>query len=226
MVAITIDRTDQIHPDTVQLACQAALVVGLEVAGIDIITPDIAQSIVEDGGVIVAVDPAPDLRLHTHPSEGTPRDVGMAIVDHLFPPGQPVRVPIVAVTGTNGKTTTTRMIAHIMTTAGKKVGMTSTDGIMVNGLQLVTGDLAGAPEGRQVLRHPAIDSAVLETARGGILRDGLGFDRCDVAVVTKSPPTTSVRMASIRSLTSRRSRRWCRAPSYPKGPASSTPTTP
>jgi cyanophycin synthetase len=180
----TIDRTDQIHPDTVQLACQAALVVGLEVAGIDIITPDIGQSIVEDGGVIVAVDPVPDLRLHTHPSEGTPRDVGMAIVDHLFPPGQPVRAPIVAVTGTNGKTTTTRMITHIMTTAGKKVGMTSTDGIMVNGLQLVSGDLAGAPEGRQVLRQPVIDFAVLETARGGILRDGLGFDRCDVAVVT------------------------------------------
>ena len=181
---ITIDRTDQIHPDTIQLAYQAALVVGLEVAGIDIITPDIGQSIVEDGGVIVAVDPAPDLRLHTHPNEGTPRDVGMTIVDHLFPPGQPVRVPIAAVTGTNGKTTTTRMIAHIMTTAGKKVGMTSTDGIMVNGLQLVSGDLAGAPEGRQVLRQPVIDFAVLETARGGILRDGLGFDRCDVAVVT------------------------------------------
>ncbi len=181
---IAIDRTTEIHPDNVAIARLAAQVVGLAVAGIDVITPDIARSLFTEGGGIVAVDAAPDLRRHTHPTEGTPRDVGMAIVDHLFPPGQPVRVPIVAVTGTNGKTTTTRMISHILTTAGMQVGMTTTDGIHIAGTQIATGDQAGAPAARQVLRNPAIDYAVLETAHGSILKHGLGFDRCDVAVVT------------------------------------------
>ncbi len=179
-----IDWTDEIHPDNAEIARQAAMVVGLDVAGIDFITPDIAHSAYERGGAINEVNAQPGLRGHTHPTAGTPRDVGMAIVDHLFPPGQPVRVPIVAVTGTNGKTTTTRLIAHIMTTAGKTVGMTTSDGLDLAGTHAAVGDLAGAAPARTVLRNPAIDCAVLETARGSILRDGLGFDRCDVAVVT------------------------------------------
>jgi cyanophycin synthetase len=179
-----IDRTDEIHPDNAQIARQAAMVVGLDVAGIDLITPDIAHSAYEQGGAINEVNAQPGLHGHTHPTEGTPRDVAMAIVDHLFPPAQPVRVPIVAVTGTNGKTTTTRMLAHIMHTAGKTVGMTTTDGLYLAGTQVAVGDLAGAAPARTVLRNPAIDYAVLETARGSILFEGLGFDCCDVAVVT------------------------------------------
>ncbi len=125
----SIDRTDEIHPDNAAIARQAAMVVGLDVAGIDFITPDIAHSAYEQGGAINEVNPRLACAHTPIPTEGTPRDVGMAIVDHLFPPGQPVRVPIVAVTGTNGKTTTTRIIAHILTTAGKTVGMTTTDGM-------------------------------------------------------------------------------------------------
>jgi cyanophycin synthetase len=122
--------------------------------------------------------------MHTHPTEGHPRHVGRAVIDMLFPPGRPSRVPIVAVTGTNGKTTTSRMIAHIMKSAGRTVGMTTTDGIYVNGTQIAAGDMSGPTSAQMVLKNPAIDYAVLETARGGILRSGLGFDRCDVAVVT------------------------------------------
>jgi cyanophycin synthetase len=160
------------------------MVVGLDVAGIDFITVDIARSVREQRGAIVEVNQNPGLRLHTHPTVGASRDVGGAIVDMLFPPGTPSRVPIVAVTGTNGKTTTTRMIAHIMTTAGKTVGMATTNGISIAGTQIAAGDMAGARPARKVLRNPRIDYAVLETARGSILRDGLGFDRCDVAIVT------------------------------------------
>ena len=179
----SIDRTDEIHPDNVEIARQAAMVVGLDVAGIDFITADIARSVREQRGAIVEVNQNPGLRLHTHPTVGASRDVGGAIVDMLFP-GSPSRVPIVAVTGTNGKTTTSRMIAHIMTTAGKTVGMTTTDGISIAGTQIAAGDMAGARPARKVLRNPRIDYAVLETARGSILRDGLGFAHCDVAVVT------------------------------------------
>ncbi|HYH11543.1 MAG TPA: Mur ligase family protein, partial [Thermomicrobiales bacterium] len=123
-------------------------------------------------------------RMHTHPAEGLPRQVGHAVVDLLFPPGAPTRIPIIAVTGTNGKTTTTRMISHIMQKAGNTVGMTTSDGIYVNGTQIAAGDMAGPESARMVLKNPRVDVAVLETARGGILREGLGFDRCNVAVVT------------------------------------------
>jgi cyanophycin synthetase len=179
-----IDRTDEIHPHNIEIARQAAMVVGLDVAGIDLMTPDIARSVYDQGGAIIEVNQQPGLRAHTHPTHGTPRDVGMAIVDMLFPPGRPSRVPIVAITGTNGKTTTTRMIAHIMTTAGRTVGMTTTDGMFIGGIRIAAGDLAGPSAARQVLRNPAVDCAVLETARGGLLKAGLGFDHCDVAVVT------------------------------------------
>src|SRR5215216_4571944 len=180
----SIDRTDDIHPDNVEIARQAAMVVGLDVAGIDFITADIARSVREQRGAIVEVNAGPGFRMHTHPTEGHPRHVGRAVIDMLFPPGSPSRVPIVAVTGTNGKTTTSRMIAHIMKTAGKKVGMTTTDGIYVDATQIAAGDMSGPASAQMVLKNPAIDYAVLETARGGILRSGLGFDRYDVAVVT------------------------------------------
>ena len=180
----SIDRTDDIHPDNVHIARQAAMTVGLDVAGIDFITPDIARSVREARGAIVEVNAGPGFRMHTHPTEGHPRHVGRAVVDMLFPPGRPSRVPIVAVTGTNGKTTTTRMISHIMKQAGKTVGMTTTDGIYIDGTQIASGDMSGPTSARMVLKNPAVTFAVLETARGGILRSGLGFDRCNVAVVT------------------------------------------
>ena len=179
-----IDRTDVIHPDNVVIAQDAALTIGLDIAGIDLVTPDISRSVRAVGGGIVEVNAGPGLRMHTHPSEGAPRPVGRAIIGLLFPEGRPSRIPIVAVTGTNGKTTTTRMIAQIMRAAGRTVGLTTTDGIEIDGTLIATGDMAGPASARLVLHHPRIDCAVLETARGGILRSGLGFDRCDVAVVT------------------------------------------
>ncbi len=184
----SIDRTDDIHPENAELARQAAMVVGLDIAGIDFIAPDISASVRQSGGAIVEVNAGPGFRMHTHPTEGHPRHVGRAVIDMLFPPGTPARVPIVAVTGTNGKTTTVRMIAHIMKTAGKRVGMTTTDGIYIDGTQIMAGDMSGPTSAQMVLKNPTINFAVLETARGGILRAGLGFDRADVAVVTNVAP--------------------------------------
>jgi cyanophycin synthetase len=183
-----IDRTDEIHPENYALASQAALVIGLDVAGIDFIAPDIAQSVREAGGAICEVNAGPGFRMHTHPTEGIPRDVARPVIDLLFPPGSPARVPIVAVTGTNGKTTTCRMIAHILKMAGRKVGFTTTDGIYIDGTQIAAGDMSGPQSARMVLQNPAIDAAVLETARGGMLRSGLGYDRANVAVVTNVAP--------------------------------------
>ena len=180
----SIDRTDDIHPDNVEIARQAAMVVGLDIAGIDFIAADIAESVRQSGGAIVEVNAGPGFRMHTNPTEGHPRHVGRAVVDMLFPPGSTSRVPIVAVSGTNGKTTTVRMISHIMKTAGRRVGMTTTDGIYIDGTQILAGDMSGPTSAQMVLKNPTIDYAVLETARGGILRSGLGFDRCDIAVVT------------------------------------------
>jgi cyanophycin synthetase len=179
-----IDRTDEIHPDNIEIARQAAMVVGLDIAGIDFITTDIAESVRQTGGAICEVNAGPGFRMHTNPTEGHPRHVGRAVVDMLFERGKPSRVPIVAVTGTNGKTTTSRMIAHIMKTAGYRVGMTTTDGIYIDGTQILAGDMSGPGSARMVLKNPSIDYAVLETARGGILRSGLGYDRCNIAVVT------------------------------------------
>jgi cyanophycin synthetase len=180
----SIDRTDEIHPDNIEIALQAAMIVGLDVAGIDFIATDISQSVRENGGAIVEVNAGPGFRMHTHPTEGHPRHVGRAVVDMLFPPGAPYRIPIVAVTGTNGKTTTSRMIAQIMKTAGNRVGLTTTDGIYIDGTQILTGDMSGPTSAQMVLKNPRVNYAVLETARGGLLRSGLGFDRCDIAVVT------------------------------------------
>ncbi len=179
-----IDRTDEIHPDNMEIARQAAMVVGLDIAGIDFITTDIAESVRTTGGAICEVNAGPGFRMHTNPTEGHPRHVGRAVVDMLFARGKASRVPIVAVTGTNGKTTTSRMIAHIMKAAGYRVGLTTTDGIYIDGTQILSGDMSGPGSARMVLKNPAIDYAVFETARGGILRSGLGYDRCNIAVVT------------------------------------------
>jgi cyanophycin synthetase len=180
----SIDRTMEAHPDNVEIAETAARIVGLDIAGIDFICPDISTPVRETGGAIVEVNAAPGFRMHTHPTEGEPQYVARPVIDSLFPPGSSARIPIVAVTGTNGKTTTVRMIAHIMKLMGRQVGMTSTDGIVVDGRLIKKGDMSGPKSAQMVLQNPKVDTAIFEVARGGILREGLGYDRNDVAVVT------------------------------------------
>ena len=180
----SIDRTFEAHPDNVEIAETAARVVGLDIAGIDFICPDITEPVRETGGGIVEVNAAPGFRMHTHPTEGEPQYVAKPVIDLLFPSGAPARIPIVAVTGTNGKTTTVRMIAHILKLMGRRVGMTSTDGIVIDGRLMKRGDMSGPRSAQMVLQNPTVDTAVFEVARGGILREGLGYDRNDVAVVT------------------------------------------
>ncbi len=180
----SIDRTNEAHPDNVEIAEMAARVVGLDVAGIDFICPDITVPVRETGGAIVEVNAAPGFRMHTHPTEGEPQYVARPVIDLLFPAGVPARIPIIGVTGTNGKTTTVRMIAHILKLMGRRVGMTSTDGIVVDGRMIKRGDMSGPKSARMILQNPTVDTAVFEVARGGILREGLGYDRNDVAVVT------------------------------------------
>jgi cyanophycin synthetase len=178
------DVTDRVHPLVAARAIDAARVIGLDIAGVDIVAQDIGRPLEEQRGVIVEVNAGPGLRMHLEPSSGTPRQVGEAIVDLLFADGATGRIPIVAVTGVNGKTTTTRLIAHLAMQTGRKIGYTSTDGIYIDHRRIDTGDCAGPQSAQNVLLNPQIDVAVLETARGGILRAGLGFDRCDVSVVT------------------------------------------
>ncbi len=178
------DVTDSVHPDVAARIVEAALMVGLDVCGVDLVAESVERPLEETGGAIVEVNAAPGLRMHISPSYGKGRAVGDAIADLLFPAGDDGRIPVVAVTGVNGKTTTTRLTAHLLRTAGLRVGMTNTDGVYVNGRQTDSGDCSGPKSARNVLLHPDVDAAVLETARGGILREGLGFDRCSVAVVT------------------------------------------
>lgn len=178
-----VDRTDAIHPDNIRIAEQAALAIGLDVAGIDLLSPDISRPLRETGGGIVEVNAAPGLRMHLEPSEGLPCAVAEPIVGSLFPVGSRSRIPIFAVTGTNGKSTTVRMLARILCEAGHTVGMTTTSGIYINGHLLMPADASGPKSARVVFRNPIVDVAVLETARGGILREGLAFDRCDVGAV-------------------------------------------
>jgi cyanophycin synthetase len=178
------DVTDDVHPDVAARAVAAAHMVGLDICGVDIVSDSILRPLEEQGGGIVEVNAAPGLRMHLAPSFGKGRAVGEAIISTLFKSGQNGRIPIVAVTGTNGKTTTVRLISHLLTQAGMRVGMTNTDGVYVDGQCIDTGDCSGPKSARSVLLHPDVDAAVLETARGGILREGLAFDRCDVAVVT------------------------------------------
>jgi cyanophycin synthetase len=180
----SVDRTIEAHPDNVEIAETAAQVVGLDVAGIDFICPDIATPVRETGGAIVEVNAAPGFRMHTHPTEGEPQYVARPVIDLLFPPGATARLPIIAVTGTNGKTTTVRMISHILKLMGRRVGMTSTDGIVIDGRLIKKGDMSGPKSAQMVLQNPTVDTVVFEVARGGILREGLGYDRNEVAVVT------------------------------------------
>jgi cyanophycin synthetase len=178
------DVTDDVHPLVARRAIEAARVVGLDIAGIDLVAPCVDRTLEESGGAFVEVNAAPGLRMHLEPSHGRGRAVGEAIIESMFARGDDARIPIVAVTGTNGKTTTTRFIAHLMRQRGLRVGMTCTDGIYVEGKRIDTGDCSGPKSAKMVLAHPRVDVAVLETARGGMLREGLGFDWCDVAVVT------------------------------------------
>lgn len=178
------DVTDTMHPHVVEQAIDAARVIGLDIAGIDIVCQDLSRPLEEQGGVVVEVNAGPGLRMHLEPSAGKGRAVGEAIVEMMFATNEDARVPIVAVTGTNGKTTTTRMIANILAASGKMVGFTCTDGIYVGNRRVDTGDCSGPKSATAVLMNPRVEAAVLETARGGILREGLAFDRCDVAVVT------------------------------------------
>ncbi len=178
------DVTDDVHPAVAARAVAAAQMVGLHICGVDMVAETVLRPLEEQGGGFVEVNAAPGLRMHLAPSYGKPRNVGQAMVDRLYAHGDDGRIPTVAVTGTNGKTTTARLIAHLFTAQGLRVGMTNTDGVYVNGRQIDSGDCSGPKSARNVLLHPEVDAAVFETARGGILREGLGFDRCQVAVVT------------------------------------------
>ncbi|HMW78268.1 MAG TPA: cyanophycin synthetase, partial [Rhodocyclaceae bacterium] len=178
------DVTDDVHPELAACAVAAAQTVGLDICGIDVVCDSVLKPLEEQGGGIVEVNAAPGLRMHLSPSYGKGRNVGEAIVSMMFEPGEDARIPVVAVAGTNGKTTTARLIGNILTRDGKRVGMTSTDGVYIEGRRIDSGDCSGPRSARNVLLHPGVDAAVFETARGGVLREGLGFDRCNVAVVT------------------------------------------
>ena len=181
---MAIDVTELVHPEVAARAIDAARVVGLDIAGIDIIATDISLPLEPQGGIIVEVNAAPGLRMHLAPSVGEPQDVGGAIVDMMFPSAGDGRIPIAAISGTNGKTTVTRFLAHVFQGTGSFVGMTCTDGIFLNGRRIDSDDCSGPISAGYVLKNPNVEMAVFETARGGILRAGLGFDQCDVAIVT------------------------------------------
>jgi cyanophycin synthetase len=177
------DVTDRLHPDTAALCVRAARRIGLDVAGIDLVCADISAPLAPQEGALIEVNAAPGIRMHEQPSDGLARAAGRAIVDGLFPPGEDGRIPLIAVTGTNGKTTTTLAIAHVLRAAGLRTGCTTTEGVIVDGQRRMDGDCTGYWSGRAVLTDPDVDAAVLETARGGILKRGLCYDRSDVAVV-------------------------------------------
>ncbi|RZI44550.1 cyanophycin synthetase [Herbaspirillum sp. HC18] len=178
------DVTEDVHPDVAARAVEAAQMVGLDICGVDVVCESVIQPLEEQGGGIVEVNAAPGLRMHLQPSFGKGRPVGEAIISTMFKEGDDGRIPVVAVAGTNGKTTTVKLIAHLLTTDKHLVGMTGTDGVYIGDQRIDTGDCSGPRSARNVLMHPDVDAAVFETARGGVLREGLGFDRCNVAVVT------------------------------------------
>ncbi len=178
------DVTDFVHPTNIFMAERIARIIGLDICGIDIMAPDLSVPITENDGAILEVNAAPGFRMHLDPTEGLPRNVAEPVIDMLYPPGTSARIPIIAISGTNGKTTTTRLIAHIVKQMGHKVGYTTTDGVYIQNQLMVKGDCTGPVSAEFVLKDPTVDFAVLECARGGLLRAGLGFHNCDVAVVT------------------------------------------
>lgn len=178
------DVTDEVHSDIASMAGRISRMVGLDICGIDVMASTLKKPLQESGGVVLEVNAAPGFRMHLSPSKGVPRNVAAPVLDMLFPPGEKSRIPVIAVTGTNGKTTTTRLISHIIKGCGRKVGYTTTDGIYINDERIMKGDCGGPKSAEIVLRDTEVETAVLECARGGILRAGLGFDYCDVAVVT------------------------------------------
>lgn len=179
-----IDVTDAISAENRFLAERVAKIIGLDICGIDIMAPSIETPLQTNGGVVLEVNAAPGFRMHLDPSVGKPRNVAAPVIDMLYPEGSVPTIPLFAVTGTNGKTTTTRLLAHIAKTAGFAPGYTTTDGIYINGYKIKSGDCSGPSSAAVVLRDPTVDFAVLETARGGILRAGLCFDHCDVGIIT------------------------------------------
>lgn len=180
----SVDVTDMMHPENVFLCERISRVIGLDICGVDIMAENLTQPLKENGGCILEVNAAPGFRMHLAPSEGLPRNVASPVIDMLYPPGKPSRIPIIAVTGTNGKTTTTRLLAHIVKNNGFKVGFTTSDGIYIQNHMLEKGDTTGPISAEYILKDPTVEFAVLETARGGILRSGLGFSRCDIAIIT------------------------------------------
>ena len=180
----SIDVTDMMHPENIFMAERISRIIGLDVCGVDIMASNLTQSLKENGGVILEVNAAPGFRMHLAPSEGLPRNVAAPVIDMLYPLGKPSRIPIIAITGTNGKTTTTRLIAHIVKNNGFRVGFTTSDGIYIQNHLMEKGDTTGPISAEYILKDPNVEFAVLETARGGILRSGLGFSRCDIGIIT------------------------------------------
>ena len=180
----SVDVTDMMHPENIFLAERISRVIGLDVCGVDIMAENLTQPLHENGGCILEVNAAPGFRMHLAPSEGLPRNVASPVIDMLYPLGKPSRIPIIAITGTNGKTTTTRLLAHIVKNNGFKVGFTTSDGIYIQNHMMEKGDTTGPISAEYILKDPSVEFAVLETARGGILRSGLGFSRCDIAIIT------------------------------------------
>ncbi|PST84865.1 cyanophycin synthetase [Pedobacter yulinensis] len=180
----SVDVTDQVHPQNIFICERISRIIGLDICGIDIMASNLTQPLTENGGVVLEVNAAPGFRMHLAPGEGLPRNVAAPVLDMLYPPGKLSQIPIIAVTGTNGKTTTTRLIAHIVKSNGTRVGFTTSDGIYVQNNMLMKGDTTGPQSAEFILKDPTVEFAVLETARGGILRSGIGFNKCDIGIIT------------------------------------------
>jgi cyanophycin synthetase len=178
------DVTELVHPNNIFLAERISRIIGLDICGVDIMAPDLSTPIEENGGAVLEVNAAPGFRMHIEPSEGLARNVAEPVIDMLYPPGSSARIPIIAVSGTNGKTTTTRLVAHLVKSMGHKVGYTTTDGVYIQNQMMMKGDCTGPVSAEFVLKDPTVDFAVLECARGGIMRAGLGFHNCDIAICT------------------------------------------